>query len=127
MKPECDHMMTKPLDMLSQEILRDLDQAKTDIETQTQSLDFLHTDYACFKTESIKKTQELTIIYKRVEEEHTKCKDTIKELQSDRDSFEEKLGESNEEVSKLKTSHETLQNSFDSHSMDTVPWNMRGI
>ena len=39
MKQECDQLMTKPLDMSSQEILRDLNQAKVDIELIKQTLD----------------------------------------------------------------------------------------
>ncbi|XP_076106884.1 uncharacterized protein LOC143075380 [Mytilus galloprovincialis] len=48
---ECDQLKTKPLDMSSQEILRDVQQAKIDIISIKQSLDLIQSDHTDIKTD----------------------------------------------------------------------------
>lgn len=62
MKQECDQLMTKTLDMSSQEILQDLQQANKDIQIIVQSIDLIQI-------------------------EHTEIKKDIKILKSDHESL----------------------------------------
>ncbi|VDI01969.1 Hypothetical predicted protein [Mytilus galloprovincialis] len=107
MKQECDQLMTKPLDMSSQEILIEVQQANKDIESIKQSLDLIQSDHTDIKTDmktfksshdSLKKSCDLLQV------EQTESRKDIVVLKSDHQN--------------LKKSHDLLQNEQTVSKMD---------
>ncbi|XP_052081876.1 uncharacterized protein LOC127719677 isoform X2 [Mytilus californianus] len=137
MKQECDQLMTKPLDMSSQEIVRDLHQANKDIQTIIQSIDLIQTDHTEVKNdmktlkshhESLKKSHDL------LQHEHAGSKNYIEMVKEDVKTIEieqKSMGKSHEllqfdhldtkmNVLSLKSDCEMLKKSHDLLQGDSV-------
>ncbi|VDI68385.1 Hypothetical predicted protein [Mytilus galloprovincialis] len=125
MKQECDHLMTKPLDMSSQEILRDLNQAKVDIELIKQTLD-----------------TEVKQDIKKMKLDHDKSKKDMKmltfghaNLKRSHNLLQHKQNVSNQQAKRFKKDVNRLEldqinvkvdvKKLKSTSEDPVPWNRR--
>ncbi|VDI10548.1 Hypothetical predicted protein [Mytilus galloprovincialis] len=126
MKQECDHLMTKPLDMSSQEILRDLNQAKVDIELIKQTLD-----------------TEVKQDIKKMKLDHDKSKKDMKvltfgqaNLKRSHNLLQHKQNVSNQQAKRFKKDVNRLEldqinvkvdvKKLIDISEDPVPWNRRG-
>ena len=105
MKQECDHLMTKPLDMSSQEILRDLNQANVDIELIKQTLD----------TEVKQDIKNLKRSHNLLQHKQNVSNQQAKRFKKDVNRLELDQINVNVDVKKLKSTCE-----------DPVPWNRRG-
>lgn len=90
MKQECDQLMTKPLDMSSQEIVRDLHQANKDIKTIVQSIELFQIEHTEVKKdikilksdhESLKKSHDL------LQGDSVKTRTVLKELASMQEGY----------------------------------------
>ncbi|CAC5401594.1 unnamed protein product [Mytilus coruscus] len=137
MKQECDQLMTKPLDMSSQEIVRDLHQANKDIQTIIQSIDLIQTDHTEVKNdmktlksdhESLKKSHDF------LQHEHAGSKNNIEMIKEDVKTIQieqESMGKSHKllqfdhldtkmNVLSLKSDCEMLKKSHDLLQGDSV-------
>ncbi|CAG2224717.1 unnamed protein product [Mytilus edulis] len=125
MKQECDQLMTKPLDMSSQEILRDLNQAKVDIELIKQTLD-----------------TEVKQDIKKIKLDHDKSKKDMKvltfshaNLKRSHNLLQHKQNVSNQQAKRFKKDVNRLEldqinvkvdvKKLTDISEDPVPWNRR--
>ncbi|XP_076079493.1 uncharacterized protein LOC143049705 isoform X3 [Mytilus galloprovincialis] len=107
MKQECDQLMTKPLDMSSQEILRDLNQAKVDIELIKQTHETLDTELKQ-DIKNLKRSHNLLQHKQNVSNQQAKrFKKDVNRLELDQINV-------NVDVKKLKSTSE-----------DPVPWTRR--
>ncbi|XP_076079492.1 uncharacterized protein LOC143049705 isoform X2 [Mytilus galloprovincialis] len=128
MKQECDQLMTKPLDMSSQEILRDLNQAKVDIELIKQTHETLDTEVK----------QDI----KKIKLDHDKSKKDVKmltfrqaNLKRSYNLLQHKQNVSNQQAKRFKKDVNRLEldqinvkvdvKKLTDISEDPVPWNRR--
>ncbi|CAC5415734.1 unnamed protein product [Mytilus coruscus] len=125
MKQECDQLMTKPLDMSSQEILRDLKQAKVEIESIKKTLDTeVKQDIKKIKLDHAKSKKDMKVLtfgHANLKRSHNLLQH--KENISNREAKRFKKDVNRLELDQIKTKEDVKK--LTSISEDPVPWNRR--
>ncbi|XP_063408745.1 uncharacterized protein LOC134692224 [Mytilus trossulus] len=109
MKQECDQLITKPLDMSSQEIVRDLHQASKDIQTIKQSIDLIQTYHKGVKEDIEILKEDVTTI----QMEQDSLRNSHQLLQFDH--LDTKM-----DVLSLQIDYDMLKKSHDLHQVNSV-------